>query len=82
MAVAAAVVGGVAIFGGRGSVWGAAVGAVLLITINRALPVFGVPEFWQQAVVGLLILGAIALDRLLERSRSRSLAESRERKNG
>ena len=37
-AVGAAVIGGVAIFGGSGTVWGAAIGAVLLLTINRALP--------------------------------------------
>jgi rhamnose transport system permease protein len=63
--VAAAVVGGVAIFGGSGSVYGAALGAVLLTVIGAALPVLGVNPFWQQAVVGLLILGAIGLDRAL-----------------
>lgn len=69
--VAAVVVGGVAIFGGSGSVWGAAVGAVLLLTINRALPVVGVPDFWQRAVVGVLILAAIAADRYLLLRRAR-----------
>ena len=42
-AVGAAVIGGVAIFGGSGTVWGAALGALLLVTINRALPVLGIP---------------------------------------
>jgi ABC-type branched-subunit amino acid transport system permease subunit len=37
------VIGGVAIFGGSGTVWGAAIGAVLLVTINRALPTGGIP---------------------------------------
>ena len=41
-AVGAAVIGGVAIFGGSGTVWGAAIGAFLLVTINRALPVVGI----------------------------------------
>lgn len=77
-AVAAAVLGGVAIFGGSGTVWGAAIGAVLLITINRALPIIGVPDFWQQAVVGLLIIGAIVLDRLLALRRRRRLSAIRE----
>ena len=58
-------IGGVAIFGGSGTVWGAALGAFLLVTINRALPILGIPDFWQQAVVGALILGAIVLDRVL-----------------
>ena len=47
-AVGAAVIGGVAIFGGSGTVWGAAIGAWLLITINRALPILGVQDFWQR----------------------------------
>ena len=63
--VAAVVVGGVAIFGGSGSVYGAALGAVLLTTIGAALPVLGIDPFWQRATVGALILAAIGLDRAL-----------------
>ncbi|HEX8628598.1 MAG TPA: ABC transporter permease [Catenuloplanes sp.] len=63
--VAAVVVGGVAIFGGSGSVYGAALGAVLLTTIGSALPVLGITPFWQRAAVGTLILAAIGLDRAL-----------------
>lgn len=77
-AVAAVVVGGVAIFGGSGTVWGAAIGAVLLVTINRVLPILGIPDFWQQALVGALILGAIALDRMLSLRRERILLEARD----
>ncbi|MGA1836569.1 ABC transporter permease [Herbiconiux sp. 11R-BC] len=77
-AVGAAVIGGVAIFGGSGTVWGAAIGAVLLLTINRALPIIGVPDFWQRAVVGALIIGAIVLDRVLALRQSRRLLEARE----
>nr|WP_241980100.1 ABC transporter permease [Cryobacterium glaciale] len=80
-AVAAAVIGGVAIFGGSGTVWGAAIGAVLLLTINRALPILGVQDFWQRAVVGALIIGAIVLDRLLALRQSRKLLESRDDSN-
>ena len=76
-AVAAVVIGGVAIFGGSGTVWGAAIGAVLLVTINRVLPILGIPDFWQQALVGALILSAIVLDRLLAARRARKLIESR-----
>jgi rhamnose transport system permease protein len=63
--VAAVVVGGVAIFGGSGSVYGAALGALLLTTIGAALPVLGVDPFWQRAAVGALILASIGLDRAL-----------------
>jgi rhamnose transport system permease protein len=80
-AVGAAVIGGVAIFGGSGTVWGAAIGAYLLYTINRALPIFGVQDFWQRAVVGVLILGAIVLDRLLALRTTRKLVEARDDTN-
>jgi len=77
-AVGAAVIGGVAIFGGSGTVWGAAIGAYLLFTINRALPILGVQDFWQRAVVGVLIIGAIVLDRVLAIRNTRKLVEARD----
>jgi len=77
--VAAVVVGGVAIFGGSGSVYGAALGAVLLTTIGAALPVLGVSPFWQRAAVGALILAAIGLDRALAVSVARRLLRGRGR---
>jgi rhamnose transport system permease protein len=61
--IASAVVGGVAIFGGSGSVIGAAIGALLLGTINVALDVLGISDFWDQAIAGFLLLLAIAIDR-------------------
>jgi len=78
-AVGAAVIGGVAIFGGSGTVWGAAIGAYLLFTINRALPILGVQDFWQRAVVGVLIIGAIVLDRVLALRNARKLVEARDK---
>ncbi len=63
--IAAAVVGGVAIFGGVGSVYGAALGALLLGTITSSLIVLRVDAFWQQAAIGALLLLAIAFDRLV-----------------
>lgn len=77
-AVGAAVIGGVAIFGGVGTVWGAAIGALLLTTINSALPILGVSDFWQRAVVGALILAAVVLDRVLSARQARRLAAERE----
>ena len=63
--IAAAVVGGVAIFGGTGSVYGAALGALVLGTITSSLIVLRVEAFWQQAAIGALLLLAIAFDRLV-----------------
>ena len=60
--VAAVVVGGVAIFGGSGTVYGAALGALLLGTISSSLIILRVKAFWQQAAIGALLLLAITLD--------------------
>ena len=61
--VAAVVVGGVAIFGGSGSVVGAALGALLLQTITSALNTVGVSSLWTEAISGFLLVMAITLDR-------------------
>jgi rhamnose transport system permease protein len=71
--VAAVVVGGVAIFGGSGTVFGAAIGALLLTTITSSLTATGVDKFWQQTVVGVLILSAIIIDRIASLRSSRKL---------
>lgn len=63
--VAACVVGGVAIAGGTGTVYGAVIGAVLLQAITMALGALGIPQFWQLAVNGTLLIAAISLDRYL-----------------
>jgi rhamnose transport system permease protein len=63
--IAAAVVGGVAIFGGTGSVYGAALGALLLGTITSSLIILKVEAFWQLAAIGALLLLTIAFDRLI-----------------
>jgi rhamnose transport system permease protein len=65
LVVSAVVVGGVAIFGGSGTVFGAALGALLLNTINQSLGALKVSAFWDQAVAGFLLLAAIAFDRWL-----------------
>ncbi len=63
--ITAVVVGGVAIFGGSGSVVGAALGALLLSTINSALYVLGISDFWDQAIFGFLLILAITIDRII-----------------
>ena len=63
--VAAAVVGGVNIFGGSGTVVGALLGAVMIGTLEQSLFRLQVSEFWRDALLGLLILLAVASDALL-----------------
>ena len=73
LVVAAVVVGGVAIFGGSGTVVGAALGAILLNTINQALVASRISAFWDEALAGALLITAIAFDRYLFLRRERAL---------
>jgi rhamnose transport system permease protein len=77
--VSAVVVGGVAIFGGSGSVIGAALGALLLATISSALYVLGISPFWDQAIWGLLLIVAIAMDKAISGRLTSSLRLQRTR---
>jgi rhamnose transport system permease protein len=60
--IAAVVVGGVNIFGGSGTVVGAVLGAILLGTIQNALTISQLSQFWLQAIDGAVILLAVGTD--------------------
>jgi len=66
-AIAAAVVGGVAITGGRGTLWGVFLGLMLLANVNPALTHFHQPPYWEKAIQGLVILLAVGADGLRRR---------------
>jgi ribose transport system permease protein len=68
-AIAAAVIGGVSLYGGEGRIIGAVAGAVLLMLINNALIVLNVSPFYQQVALGLVLGVAIVADRIRARSR-------------
>ena len=61
-AIAAAVVGGVAVNGGRGSLWGVLAGMLLLVCIGPALTYAGVKPYWEKAIQGAIILLAVVAD--------------------
>jgi rhamnose transport system permease protein len=77
--IAAVVVGGVNIFGGSGSVVGAALGALFLGFISNALILLRLSQFWLQALYGVVILIAVALDAFLLRRFQRSATARRRR---
>lgn len=62
-AIAAVIVGGTALTGGRGSVWGTICGAVMLGVINNMLNMVGVSPYLQGTVKGIVILGAVYIQR-------------------
>lgn len=65
--IAAAVVGGVAISGGRGKLWGVFVGVLLLASISPALTHLHVEAYWEKAIQGAIILLAVVADGLRTR---------------
>lgn len=70
--IAAVVLGGASIFGGRGSVLGTVLGVVLVQLINNNLVLVGIPSTWQRAAVGLLLLIGVGVQAITAaRSRPR-----------
>jgi rhamnose transport system permease protein len=78
-AISAVVVGGVSIFGGSGSVYGAAIGAVIFAVLQNGVQLLGINQFWLQAVVGAAILVTVLFYSILARRTERAERESRRR---
>lgn len=63
-AIAAVVIGGTSLNGGRGTVWGTVIGAVIIGVLNNGLVLMNVSPFWQQVVKGGVILLAVIIDKV------------------
>lgn len=61
-AIAAVVIGGASLKGGRGTVWGTLLGLLLIQTLNNGLDILIVPSYWQTVISGTLIVSAVAVD--------------------
>lgn len=70
--IAAAVIGGISLQGGKGSVFGVVFGAALMGVLRNGLVLLGVTSFWQQIVIGAVIVLAVLVDRLRVRSEANS----------
>jgi rhamnose transport system permease protein len=70
-AIAATVVGGTSITGGRGSLIGTLLGVALLGTIGTALTFLGISPFWEKAIQGAIIIVAVLLDAVIGRTEER-----------
>ena len=66
-AIAAAIIGGTALAGGRGRIFGALVGALLMGSLNNGMSLMNVPTFYQDTARGAVLLIAVALDQLSRR---------------
>ncbi len=63
-AVAAVVIGGTSLFGGSGHVPGTVVGVLIIATINNGMVLLNIPDFWQQIVIGCIIVASMVVDQL------------------
>ncbi len=68
-AIAAAVIGGTSFFGGKGKVWSVVVGGLIIGLINNGLNMMRVDTFYQQVVMGVLIIAAVTMDTLFLRKK-------------
>jgi len=69
-AITAVVLGGTSLFGGRGSVIGTLIGAVVVGVFRNGLTLIGVEVVWQYFVTGVLVILAVAVDQLTHRNRA------------
>ena len=65
--ISAVIIGGTSLFGGRGTIYGAVLGALLLSMMTNALVIAGVDYFWQLVAMGSVVLIAVAISNLRER---------------
>ena len=71
-AIAAVVIGGTSLSGGRGSVAGTVLGCLIIGVLNNGLFLLNVSPFWQQVIKGVVILIAVALDKMSSKERDTS----------
>jgi rhamnose transport system permease protein len=77
--IAAVVVGGVNIFGGSGTILGVMLGAIVLGTLQNALNILNISQFWLLALYGAAIIGAVVLDAFITRWVQRTILSRRKK---
>ena len=70
-AIASAIIGGTSFFGGKGRIFGVVMGALIIGLINNALNILNVQTYYQQIVMGALIIASVTLDKFLGKGTSK-----------
>jgi ribose transport system permease protein len=68
-AIAAVVIGGTSLSGGRGSILGTVIGALIMSVLTNGLRILSVPQEWQVVIVGVVVIGAVYADILRRRKK-------------
>jgi len=71
-AITAVILGGTSFVGGTGSIWGTLIGALIISVLQNGLILVGVSDIWQYVIKGLVIIGAVALDRIRQKGSART----------
>ena len=71
-AITAVILGGTSFVGGVGSIWGTLIGGLIIAVLTNGLILIGVSDIWQYVIKGLVIIGAVALDRLRQKGSART----------
>jgi D-allose transport system permease protein len=71
-AIASAIIGGTSFFGGKGKIFGVVMGGLIIGVINNGLNILNVSTYYQTIVMGSLIIGAVALDKIFSTNRGRA----------
>ena len=65
--IAAVIIGGTSLFGGKGTVYGTLMGAILLSMMTNALVIAGVDYFWQLFIMGIIVLIAVTINNIRDK---------------
>jgi ribose transport system permease protein len=68
-AIAAVVIGGTSLSGGKGSIVGTVIGALIISVLNNGLQIMSIPQEWQNVILGIVILVAVYADQIRKRGR-------------
>jgi ribose transport system permease protein len=71
-AITAVILGGTSFVGGIGSIWGTLIGGLIIAVLSNGLILVGVSDIWQYVIKGLVIIGAVALDRIRQKGSART----------
>ena len=67
LVIASVIIGGTSLFGGSGSILGTAIGTLMMTIIKNAMVILRIDVYWQDLVVGIVIIAAVGLDQLRRR---------------